>query len=866
VRKRIIWSTLATAAVVGTGCDFFLDVRLNSVDRTGVDPGSPTYAKESFVNWETPPVSPVALSADRSRLFVVNTPAARLDILRVTSNGLLYDGHIPVGLDPVSVRVLDDDTVWVVNHISDSVSILDLTSRNVVRTLAVGDEPTDVGFASGRAFVICSQLNRADVFDLSDPDEPPVTLEIAGEDPRAVAVGPDGKRVYVAVFDSGNRTTIIPDEIVSSPFGPYGGFNPPPNTRSGYAPPIEDLSVFPPAAGLIVQRHRNAPLWLDENGASWGFAIGWDVHDHDVAAIDAETLTVEYIQGLMNLNMHLAVRPDGVLSVVGTQALNLRRFEPNLTAKFVRSQVAFASISGQTAGMVLDLNPHLAEVYESETVTVPEAVRARSIADPRAIIWSSDGQTGYVSGMGSGNVAIIDANGNRLGEVDVGSGPCGLALDDLRGRLYVFNRFDASVSVVDVNSRNETERVALFDPTPKAIREGRPFLYDARRTSGLGVTACASCHIDGRMDQIAWDLGDPLGEVKPFDQECDPLLAIGPDPGCRDFHPVKGPMMTQTLQGIIGNEPLHWRGDRSSLADFNPAFVTLNGASAQLTEEQMAALERFIATMRFPPNPFRSMDNSLPTNLSGGNAKRGRDLFINEFFDVGNTDFDNKPLFSCNRCHQLPTGTNNRIIRGVNLDQPQGLKVPHLRNLYEKQGFSKSSDQSNRGFGFVHDGNVATLEEFVSLDAFDFGTGEAAEQKKRDIVAFLLALGSDTHAGVGRQVTLTGREGSGAHALTIIDKMIELAETGQVGLIVRGRWRDEPRGFAYLGGGLFATDRTGELVTAELLRSAATPGGELTWTLVPAGSEARLGIDRPDPTGQHPTHRSGSSLPKQNRR
>ena len=28
---------------------------------------------------------------------------------------------------------------------------------------------------------------------------------------------------------------------------------------------------------------------------------------------------------------------------------------------------------------------------------------------------------------------------------------------------------------------------------------------------------------------------------------------------------MKGPMTTQTMQDIIGHEPLHWRGDRSGL-------------------------------------------------------------------------------------------------------------------------------------------------------------------------------------------------------------------------------------------------------------------------------------------------------------
>jgi hypothetical protein len=43
-----------------------------------------------------------------------------------------------------------------------------------------------------------------------------------------------------------------------------------------------------------------------------------------------------------------------------------------------------------------------------------------------------------------------------------------------------------------------------------------------------------------------------------------------PDPrvGFEDWHPMKGPTVTQTLQDIIGFEPFHWRGDRLSIEEF----------------------------------------------------------------------------------------------------------------------------------------------------------------------------------------------------------------------------------------------------------------------------------------------------------
>src|SRR5438477_7897072 len=80
----------------------------------------------SFVNFETPPVHPVALSPEGSRLAVCNLPDARLELFELNSGQPVPTGSVVVGVDPVSVRFRTTDEVWVVNQISDSVSVIDL--------------------------------------------------------------------------------------------------------------------------------------------------------------------------------------------------------------------------------------------------------------------------------------------------------------------------------------------------------------------------------------------------------------------------------------------------------------------------------------------------------------------------------------------------------------------------------------------------------------------------------------------------------------------------------------------------------------------------------------------------------------------
>src|SRR6266536_4094170 len=98
----------------------------------GLEIAGSAASTNSFVNFETPPVHPVALSADGSRLAVCNLADARLELFDLKSGIPESAGSVIVGVDPVSVRFRTADEVWVVNQISDSVSVIDLKSLAIV--------------------------------------------------------------------------------------------------------------------------------------------------------------------------------------------------------------------------------------------------------------------------------------------------------------------------------------------------------------------------------------------------------------------------------------------------------------------------------------------------------------------------------------------------------------------------------------------------------------------------------------------------------------------------------------------------------------------------------------------------------------
>src|SRR4051812_14184291 len=155
-------------------------------------------ARATYVNFEGKQTSPIRLSPDGTRLYAVNTPDARLSVFDVMqpSNPRLI-AEIPVGVEPVSVNPRNNDEVWVVNEVSDSISIVSVSQRIVVDTLYVKDEPADVVFAGGKAFVSAARKNMLAVFDVTTHSLV-TNITLFGENPRALAVSSDGSKVYTA--------------------------------------------------------------------------------------------------------------------------------------------------------------------------------------------------------------------------------------------------------------------------------------------------------------------------------------------------------------------------------------------------------------------------------------------------------------------------------------------------------------------------------------------------------------------------------------------------------------------------------------------------------------------------------------------
>jgi hypothetical protein len=523
-----------------------------------------------------------------------------------------------------------------------------------------------------------------------------------------------------------------------------------------------------------------------------------------------------------------------------------------------------------------------------------------SLATPLQPTISSDGNTIYIPAFGSAKIGVFtrteledpsfeanfDPTVQSADYLDTtGGGPSGVALDETNNRLYVMTRFNNSVEVIDLGSGTSSAVHVLHNPEDASIVDGRPFLYDAVATSGNGEASCSSCHLFGDLDALAWNLGNPDDTLSTNNQpQPNALLEITDATG--PFHPMKGPMTTQTLRGMSTHGALHWRGDRAdgffgpdpctqpgyavanstnapceevrAFKNFIVAFEGLVGKEGTVTLPQMEAFADFMLQVQLPPNPVRALDNSLTAA-----EQDGEDLW----FSCGPGTVECAPLDpnatdtveDCDGCHSLDPlngffGTGGeQSFEG----EPQHFKVAHNRNGYQKIGMFAVGGDEVRGTGFLHDGTVDTIKTFLSSPVFSLSPSE-----EDDLEQFLLAFPTDIAPIVGQQVTISPAN----FAVTDVNDRIDLIdaraaasfESAVLGgavtecdVIAKTVEGGVEKGYVRQSGGNYLPDDNGAAITEATLRAKANPVGDaqtITYPAVPPGSGVRMGIDRDEDT------------------
>lgn len=425
-------------------------------------------------------------------------------------------------------------------------------------------------------------------------------------------------------------------------------------------------------------------------------------------------------------------------------------------------------------------------------------------------------------------------------------GPRGLALDAGRGRLYVLNKLSETLSVVEVATpeAGAVAEVSLsgHEPLPATVKRGRGYLFDAR-LSGNGTVSCGTCHMDADRDGLAWDLGDPGGQMQ---------TVLGANHSAHDFtlrprslHPMKGPMMTQTLRGMQNGAPFHWRGDKPGIEDFNSTFPNLMGGE-EIDEEDMASLVAYLMTLRHHPNPNRNLDRTLPASFGGHSPAAGLALYRNEVKG------------HCLDCHTLPTGSDNNLDLPQESGLAQFMKTPPLRTVYQRVFHdSRPGAVSLNGYGLLHDGTGFELPI-----GHPYALANLDLEELRDVSAFMMCFDTGVGLMVGhtQRVDAGNREQAPVVARLGLMEARTLANPPDCDLVVRGRWGGQSRRWLFdRTTQRYRPDRAadGALTRAALL-AGLTAGDGVSFMGVLPGQGPRLGgdedldtvLDGDDPDGR----------------
>lgn len=736
-------------------------------------------AQGAYVNFEAPSVKPITVAriGNQNYLLVCNAPDNSVEIYRCSN--LAFVMRVPVGQYPVTVRWNPAlEAFYTCNFIGDSVTRVVLsttgTTPAVLLTVTnfVGDEPCDLAFLPDQLSALVT-LNTKSALSWID------TVAVQ---PYAGAEGSDIKLTHPLLDTAALKALKDPRRIAWQP-GP---------------------KLF-----VMGTRGGNRPA-----------------HDYDLLSVDFASKLQVAQGGLGSTNHGLEFTSNGTAFVCGTFARNDLIGESAVSQAptgFVESHVWLVRNPGTANAIIEDRDVNR---LANGTIATPVA----AVSQPTDLaLYESQGALVKVffTAFHSDRVGILHAAPGHVSTwlrstIDLAPptaeyslvGPRALVLKpadftasgDPGPRLYVLNTLSSSFSVIDPNVETEIARVQLQgDPTPRSIRIGRKGLYGAKLSS-TGFVACASCHLDGSTDGLAWDLSS--GAATPIPT----TLIDGADVSAFGgiFPAQKGPLVTQELRGLANhlvnpesqalyaNQPFHWRGDRATLATFNSTFVTLLRGSPLGTTD-MTALTDFLHTCTFPPNPEQPLDRIVPGTAGtpgledGSGALRGQKLFHTRG-PVGGVMGGR----SCIQCHSGVTGSNNRIT--ASSDQP--LQTAPLRFPFAREARLETSPISlsrivTGQFGLTHTGLLATsLNDFMLNFATLFPGTEIV--KLIDLMTFTRQFDTGIAPLVGRTWTFTtaNRNQPGtptAFALfegQVLAGNAGLAVHARIGKVLTGYWFD----------------------------------------------------------------------------
>lgn len=552
--------------------------------------------------------------------------------------------EIPVGGQAKGV-VFDADgrSAYVTSRLDDSVVAIDVAARRVLHRYPVADEPHGVAVdPPGKTlYVMGTAKDAVSVVDVATGKE--TRRLAASRNPWAAALSPDGK------------TLLVTNAL--SRFVPFR------------TPPMSEVTVLDVAAQRVADR---------------------------------------FVVPEANLLLGVAWHPSGEFALATiNRTKNLVPMTRILQGWTITNGIAVLWRDGRVDQLLLD---------------EPQ----RYFADVTDVAIAPDGRTAYATSAGTDQVAVIDveklvalvrrtSDADRLellpnwlgasaefvrARLPVKSNPRGVAVAPDGATAWVANTLDDSLSVIDAKSDAVVARVDLGGPKRRTHLRWGEQLFHSANVSFQRQFACATCHPDGHVDGLTYDIeADGIG-VSPVDN--------------------------RTLRGIYDTDPFKWEGTNATLArQCGARLAVFFTRAAPFTPDELRAVNDYTVTIPRPPNRHRPLGAPLSEA-----QRRGKLLFERTRTNDGR---EIPPEGRCAFCHFPPYYTD-RLRRDVGTrhasDRQGSFDVPHLNNIYDSAPY-------------LHDGIANTLEEIWTVhnpyDTHGY-TNDMTKDQLNDLIEYLKTL------------------------------------------------------------------------------------------------------------------------------
>ncbi len=539
------------------------------------------------------PVS-LTVSPNGTRLYVVAEHSDSLLFVDAEKGVVLQEVH--VGHRP-KAATLDGSatTLYVTNAYSGTLSVVDVANGVELTQIPVGAEPHGVMTdSSGRwIYVLNTGEDSISVIDAQTRQE--IRRLVAGAGPWSEALQVRGNLAAV--------TSVRP------------------NPTRFREPPVSEVSFIDAAQGLVIDRVRIP-------GGNMLQGVAWvpDTLTVLVTLMRTKNLipATRLAQGWMITNGLAVLRPGGrvdqVLLDQPDDAL------PDLMDIAVSPDGRWALVTSGGANVV----------------AVIDVSRLMEYVDHQEPGRQSEALPDY---LGSSEHFVRQ-------RIAVGGNPRGVRFSPDGRSAYVCNALSDSISVIDASTWTISRTIELDGPaeiTP--LRKGEELFHNAEVTFGRQFS-CRSCHPDGHLNGLTFDIEADGPGMKPLDN--------------------------RTLRGIFDTGPFKWEGTNPSLSrQCGARFAVFFTRQAPFAPQDLDDLVHYIATIERPPNRFRSPEG---LNVS---QKRGKAIFERT------TASDGTPIPPENRCNHCHSGAyrTNRLKFPVSttmwFDAPVAVELKDLFNTDE---------------------------------------------------------------------------------------------------------------------------------------------------------------------------------------